>query len=61
MIIGSLQIDSRRDSVLWGINKGPNMLVLVGSIAQRLGGWESCHPGLTPALTGFKTWSESSP
>ena len=32
MIIGSLQIDSRRDSVLWGIDKGPNMLILVGSI-----------------------------
>ena len=32
MIIGSLQIDSRRDSVLWRIDKGPNMLILVGSI-----------------------------
>ena len=41
MIIGSLQIDRRRDSVLWGIDKGPNMLTLVGSIAQKGGGGNS--------------------
>lgn len=60
MIIGSLQIDRRRDSVLWGIDKGANMLVLVGNIALA-SGWEKCHPGLTPALTVFKAQSESSP
>ena len=44
MIIGSLQIDRRRDSVLWGIDKGANMLVLVGNIALA-SGWENVIQG----------------
>ena len=55
MIIGSLQIDSRRDSVLWGIDKGPNTLILVGSIAQKGGGVGKLRaPRETPALKDFK-------
>ena len=53
MIIGSLQIDSRRDSVLWRIDKGPNMLILVGSINLILSnGWENYDTATTKGNTG---------